>query len=651
MKKRFFVILLALALCLGNCTLASGEEAPRGQLISGTMGETEAAVRVGFQGGAGAASVFCAFYDDVGKLISVEAQPAPAPEGSLTFPVPPKAKTGKAFLLGENLTPLCAAMPLMKYTGYYTDDPTLLETARGYLRDSKVLLSTAPEGRAEIDAMYRRINEITSSPTAIVKGDTYIQGQTYSGTAYYVDGENGDDSNDGLTPETAFRTVDMVTGHRLFTQPGDAIFFKRGSIFYDADLRLRDGVTYSAYGEGPKPILTASPDFNAPEDWELYYEKDGKRIWHCTHNDFASVGWIDFNCSDDLYASPVFEYWSPEEGYQYIEGRHSDYSEATGGGHATDVPIGKKTMALEDELTENLTFISRSRYDPETGETGWIPNTDLYLRCDQGNPAEVFQVIKLTTGSKMTDEESGHTWARTGVMDSIGMTNITLDNLEISNSLLCGISHVDHSTIQNCEVSFIGNSVWGYHPWDPNKNDSFPIDYVGDGIYGCIDGVTVRNNYVHHCCCVGITAELITGKIDAWTVDGNVSLYNGVGFAWQGGNEWRDLDPAGAFITNNYFAYAGCQKGVLRYANDFNSLAIYGWDDSGTQDVYEFFASHQHFRNNTVIGGYHVSILSSPEGYQAIGTLEGNTFVGDPMDNLMRVLGPDSVIKYFQLAP
>lgn len=51
---------------------------------------------------------------------------------------------------------------------------------------------------------------------------------TVTGKSYYVS-NSGDDSNDGLSPETAWATVKRVSKAKL--KPGDGVFFERGGIF------------------------------------------------------------------------------------------------------------------------------------------------------------------------------------------------------------------------------------------------------------------------------------------------------------------------------------------------------------------------------------------------------------------------------------
>lgn len=102
-----------------------------------------------------------------------------------------------------------------------------------------VIASVREKANAKRDA-------IRNTPTSV----------NVSGTKYYVSCD-GNDSNDGKTPETAWKTTSKVSNAAL--KPGDGVFFRRGDIFRaDAVILTKKGVTYSAYGEGKKPEIYAS---------------------------------------------------------------------------------------------------------------------------------------------------------------------------------------------------------------------------------------------------------------------------------------------------------------------------------------------------------------------------------------------------------
>ena len=81
-----------------------------------------------------------------------------------------------------------------------------------------------------------------------------------NGNIYYVS-ENGDDSKDGLSPKNALKTLEKAGEIGLET--GDVILLERGSTFRGhLDIKV-PGITVSAYGEGPKPIIIGSPENGA----------------------------------------------------------------------------------------------------------------------------------------------------------------------------------------------------------------------------------------------------------------------------------------------------------------------------------------------------------------------------------------------------
>ncbi|MDN5214188.1 right-handed parallel beta-helix repeat-containing protein [Fulvivirgaceae bacterium BMA12] len=86
------------------------------------------------------------------------------------------------------------------------------------------------------------------------------------GVNYYI-ASSGDDSNDGLSPETAWKTSGRVSSHEKF-EPGDQILFLRGETFDNITLTeagngtVKDRIVIGAYGDEnlAKPILQGSRD-------------------------------------------------------------------------------------------------------------------------------------------------------------------------------------------------------------------------------------------------------------------------------------------------------------------------------------------------------------------------------------------------------
>lgn len=79
-----------------------------------------------------------------------------------------------------------------------------------------------------------------------------------AGMTYYIDASAGDDGNDGLRPDKAWRTLDKVNGWTF--GPGDRILFKSGG-YWSGVLKPRGSgaegnpIIVDRYGEGGKPII------------------------------------------------------------------------------------------------------------------------------------------------------------------------------------------------------------------------------------------------------------------------------------------------------------------------------------------------------------------------------------------------------------
>lgn len=128
--------------------------------------------------------------------------------------------------------------------------------------------------------------------------------ELYTGTLYYVSND-GDNSNDGRSQHTPWRTIAHVNGRSF--QPGDGILFKRGDTWRETVKMNASGtadnyITYGAYGAGNRPQILGSTratdwspvpghphvwrsatsvpnphDYYASEIW--FEEKDGTVTW------------------------------------------------------------------------------------------------------------------------------------------------------------------------------------------------------------------------------------------------------------------------------------------------------------------------------------------------------------------------------------
>lgn len=363
---------------------------------------------------------------------------------------------------------------------------------------SATVLSAEKDAELHAD-LQARIDEILNTKTEIVQSNTYIPGETYTGTAYYVSND-GDDNNDGLSPETAWQTLRKVTeasgawDQVGIMQPGDAIFLRSGDIFridnsYDFSLGT-DSITFSAYGDGSKPIIThSSENGSGAEKWELVYEDDtGKKIWKF-YRDMRDVSMIVLNDGEAI-TSRIYEYY---DGNDYIS------CEPNGWYQHEDVgmTLMEDLLPLEESLTENLSIISRPvRSDPEGmyGECGTGP---LYLRCDNGNPGELYKSVEFSEYRLL-----GLVWlnACDTVFDNISFRCSGTSYFKAGRSW----KEITGTQLQNCEFAYGGGSVTNYIATESGLTI---VGVMGDGIYNIVRNTTIENNYFHNSNLPAVTYE------------------------------------------------------------------------------------------------------------------------------------------------
>ena len=308
-------------------------------------------------------------------------------------------------------------------------------------------------------------NKATSLKNKILNSATEVE---YTGTAYYV-ANDGNDDNDGLTPETPWATLAKV--HSAVFAKGDAVFFKRGDIFRGS-FKTQPGVTYSAYGNGEKPKLYGSPYDGAVEGSWIQVAPNVYR--YSEYFGDRDIGAVVFNHGEAV-ATKICPSFTPE-------GAINDW---------TGLPFSYRT------ITSDLYFFHHSLSDNTTLNTLDTVYGYLYLCSTQGNPADRFDSIEFNVSGDVIDGNGEH---------------VVIDNLCIKYSGGLGIG-VDNKnfTVQNCEVAYIGGTI-----------QEAPGLRYGNGIqvWGHGENITVNDCYVHHCFDAGITHQ------GNFAVYKNISYYN-----------------------------------------------------------------------------------------------------------------------------
>lgn len=297
------------------------------------------------------------------------------------------------------------------------------------------------------------------------------------GTKYYIS-PGGDDTNPGTSPNQALRTVDGLTGVDL--KEGDAVLFERDSVFrLNSSISTSSGIIYGSYGTGAKPKLYASGENFAEATWKPTQRKN---IWYTSYI-YDDAGTIVFDFGKE---------------------------------------VGYKRTSIRN-LSENLQF-----YQSE--EDGY-----LYLYCDKGNPAEIYDSIEVTADLRIFYIPS-----RSG--------DVVIDNLCLmysSSFAVSGNYNCHNVTVTNCEIGYIG----GY-------TRSGGSTRLGNAIqmWTGIQGLTVENNWIYQTFDTAITWQGNGGEGFNYTdisIKNNLLEYNHTDIEfWDEGATLGDYN-----ISDNIFRF------------------------------------------------------------------------------------------------
>lgn len=128
-----------------------------------------------------------------------------------------------------------------------------------------------------------KLETATPSDASFSNGTPSDARQQTQGTTYYVDAKNGNDTNDGKSEQTAWKSFDRVNEKTFL--PGDKILLKADCVWNQPLMPKGSGregapITIAMYGDGNRPIIngngTSGPSITGAvtiyneEFWEIY---------------------------------------------------------------------------------------------------------------------------------------------------------------------------------------------------------------------------------------------------------------------------------------------------------------------------------------------------------------------------------------------
>lgn len=389
-------------------------------------------------------------------------------------------------------------------------------------------------------AIERGIDTITAQlKNDILNFDRNTQdlyGDRMTGTIYYISEKNGNDANDGLSPETAWKTMAPISA-TPFLKKGSSFLFERGGTYRGSIALTNSKITIGAYGDTslPKPLLMQSKKNYA--DPALWVETQWENVWKCTDK-LNNVGVIGYD--HDLY----------------------DYSENIYNEKFGDIMTRRIDGFMGPaDMTKDLSFYSVNEKD-----LGDVEYMDFYVYSTEGNPGQRFKSIEI-----------GENIAIIG-----GTANdIIVDNLAFKFSGAYGVGKCGtckNRTVTNCVFSWIGGSL-------------LSTDFRGTGnpclygnaieIYGGCDGFYVKDNWMYQIYDTAVTHQFAeTGSCVHKNIEytGNLIEYCFWGIEYYNSIGDGKPNPKAQYTENVYIAY-----NVL-------NMNGYGWGCTTSNRVEDAFA-------------------------------------------------------------
>lgn len=273
--------------------------------------------------------------------------------------------------------------------------------------------------------------------------------------------QTGDDHADGCTPQTAWKSCNRLERENL--PAGSVVRFARGGTFRGG-FRAREGITYAAYGNGPKPRIIGSPyDGAKTGDWTEVYP----HVYRYSLKLYEDCGLLVFD-DGKQHARKITLHYGKRPVVNYITGQ-----------------IFEGPQSLEEDLTF---WHDLGGAETRSGADGY-----LYLCSTMGNPAERFHEIEFLV--------------RRNIITVCG-NNVRIENLLLQYGGAHGIGGgtTENLTVSNCIFQWIGGSVQYY------ANEGYPVRF-GNGVelYGGCQGYTVDHCWFHQIYDAGITFQFSQG--------------------------------------------------------------------------------------------------------------------------------------------
>jgi parallel beta-helix repeat protein len=285
---------------------------------------------------------------------------------------------------------------------------------------------------------------------------------------YYVDATGGNDSNNGISEATPWKTIVQVNSNSF--SPGDSILFKKGAMWRERMTVPSSGstgnvITFGAYGTGAAPIISGSNLITGG------WSKDSANIWKSTVTTRPTI--VYFNGSHGklvaakanitsefkwYWVANVLYVWSPPDSDP------SAYYASPG------IEAGARTRALQTNNKTYVTFDGLTLRDANTNDSVVNVGSNIVTSI-------VFQNCVVERGGGSGFSIKGSTIA----------ASVAINNCTIQNNAGFGIWFENMYTAATVSNNTVTGNGWG------SLRDSQQYS----GIQGRLGNVAIFGNTIH----------------------------------------------------------------------------------------------------------------------------------------------------------
>jgi len=450
-----------------------------------------------------------------------------------------------------------------KETGIAYRFPTDGKSAADYIpalyEQSKTLSAYAIRDGVDAIAEQMKKDILNTKNTLDIYSDKKIN------NIYYISEKNGNDANDGKSPEAPKKTIAGLATISL--KQNDFVLFERGGV-YRGSINVSAGVTYGSYGEGPKPIIMQSKKNYA--DPALWQETEWENVWVCTDK-IINAGILAFDHDIQDYS---------EKSYDELYG----------------VIMNKNLFGFDGvhELCGDLQFYCELY--------GGTRNAgELYVYSTKGNPGERFSSIEIGENIDVFEGSAA---------------NVTLDNLSVkfTGAHGMGAGTCSGRTVTNCVWSWLGGSILSL-----SFSNGKPVNY-GNAveIYGGCQDYTVINNWMYQIYDTAVTHQRNTSLGDCLQQNIHYSKNLMEYVFW--GIESYNAPPTAGQLGGNADTYTRITSDFLA---DYNLMRLggFGWGSITRHRGSQLMCCHYISENYNCRAEYNImdraygNLICQPENY------------------------------------